>query len=101
MEKNITNVAEITTLNFDKPRLGYFQTCDAFYGDDVRIGIFIGHTVIDVTNGEQLSLDALRAVKFSDYWFDFFTEDLMDSMGIEVGFPFDWEEIFEDDEEDE
>ena len=100
MKKNITNATKIAALNFDKPRLGYFQTCDAAYGDDVRIGIFIGRTVIDVTNGQQLDLNTVRAVKFSDYWFDFFTEDLMDSMDIEVGFPFDWEEIFGEDEEE-
>ena len=100
MTKSITNTTAIRNLNFDKPHIGYFQLDDVTYWDDVRLGIFIGKNVIDLTNGNKYDLYDLRAVKYGDYWIDFFTEDVMDEMSIMVGFPYDWEEAFGEDEEE-
>lgn len=94
--KDIMNPIEVAKLYLTEPKIGYFLRKDAEYKDDVRLGLFIYGTAIDLTTGKACGFNELAAVKFGDYWYDFFTEDVMDAMSLALGFPYDW-----DDEEDE
>ena len=98
MIKNIIYHAEIDELYFNEPRLGYYLPWDSENLDDVRLGVFIGWTVIGLHNGEQFTMDRLRAVRFSDRWFDLTNSNIYNELENYMGYPF-WEEELEKSDE--
>lgn len=82
----------VAELYFVEPHIGYFQRRDVEYKDDVRRGLFIHGTVIDLTTGRICGFNEIAAVKFLEDWIDMVPDDLDESLEYYIGFPYNWDD---------
>lgn len=93
--KEITNAVEVSKQYFGEPKIGYYVLNEDEEMEDVRVGLFIGETVIDLATGKTCGIDEVAAIKYGEDWIDLVSRDLFEEMDCTVGFPF-WGEEVED-----
>ena len=93
--KEIINPIEVSNQYFGDPKIGYYVLNEDEQMEDIRIGLFIDETVIDLATGKTCSIDEVAAIKYGEEWIDLASRDLYEELDYSVGFPF-WGEEVED-----